>query len=307
MRRIITTAKPIRALLALGLFAATLGAWTAPAAAAASATVTLARLTPTPVLSGLDITYEVQIRCAAVDETLCLDLQLDIPLPAEVGDAEVPPHPYVESFTFTPGVGLTIDLIDSIPAGSTGSLLFDLATVNGTTPDGFVWDVDATLTGSNVTTTMDSADGEVSAAADIRIEKFNPGTLPDGERLPLDTTLRYTFRTCDPSDPETPGNLFLGDVTVIDTLPVGAVFVGASTNDGVTGAYDNSTNTVTWAGLIDVGRTECDALPEFWVDVQYPTPPSSPPRSRRSGRRSWPCMHGCAVVRCRSSMPTPWT
>lgn len=263
---------PVRTMLAVGLLAATTAGWTAPAAAAASATVTLSRLTPTPVLSGLGLTYEAQIRCAAVDETLCLDLQLVVPLPNEIADADVPPHPYVEGFAFTRGVGLTVDLVDSIPAGSTGSLLFDLATENGTTPDGFVWDVDATLSGSNVASTTDTADGEVSAAADIRIEKFNPGTLPDGERLPLDTTLRYTFRTCDPSDPEAPGNLFLEDATVVDTLPTGAVFIGASTNDGITGAYDNSTGTVTWAGVTDVGRTECDEPPEFWVDARYPTP-----------------------------------
>ncbi len=265
------TSTSLRIACAIALFGAGLAAWSSPAAAVASATVTLDRLTAIPVASGLDVTYEARIRCAAVDESLCLDLELDIPLPPEIGDASVPPHPYVESFDFVPGTGLTIDLVDSIPAGSSGSLPFTVATVNGTTPDGFTWDTVATLTGSNVATTSDTSDGAVSAAADIRIEKFNPGAVPDGERLPLDTTLRYLIRTCDPSDPDTPGNLFLEAATVVDTLPTGAVFVAASTNGGVTGVYDGSSETVTWSDVAGAGQADCDDEPEFWIDVQYPS------------------------------------
>jgi len=245
------------------------GLFPVPADAVAASSLGISRLTATPALSGADIAYQLDIQCAAVDESFCLDLTVTIPLPNEIEEARFLPHPYIDSWSFVRGVGLTATLISSVPAGSTGTIDLVMHTENGTTPDGYVWAVPATLAGSNTPSQIAVSDGEVSAIADIRVEKYLPGGLPDGERLPLDVPLRYTLSLCDPSDPTFLGNLLLETADLVDTLPAGATFIAASTTAGVVPSYDMAAGTVTWAGLSNQPEFQCGQNGQFWVEASY--------------------------------------
>ena len=222
-----------------------------------------------PAPSGADIFYDLLIECSGPDEPTCENVTGTIPLPQEIEDASVVGQldpELVSGVNFVRGTGLAFDFSDTFGTGTTFTIPIKMHTENGTTPDGFEWNVDFTVVGDNAPEMTAHEVGRVQATPELSLDKYvNPA------KVRLDQTARYTLRVCG-SDPDRLGSLFLDDGRLVDQLPVidlpgggQAVpeFVAASNG----GSHDPAMNSVTW----DIPRMpqapRCDM--SYWVDVIY--------------------------------------
>ncbi|MEM6455703.1 MAG: SdrD B-like domain-containing protein, partial [Acidobacteriota bacterium] len=150
--------------------------------------------------------------------------------------------------------------IDPLPAGNSGDLTINVRFPNGSTPDGFVATNTAEVTGTNLTN-----DGEVSNPVDVTaLADLDARVVKTLQTNPanLNQPVTYRVRVEVVNDP---GNLNLGDISVVDTLPPGVTFLSATSG----GVYDPVGETVTWAGPFTA--TVGSPL-NLFVTVQYDTP-----------------------------------
>jgi Domain of unknown function DUF11 len=231
-----------------------------PASAAARGAVLLRRVTPTPVLTGKDINYDLFYSCGAVLDPTCVNSKIDIDVPSYV-ELTAASHPYIQSISRTAS-GYTIQLSPSIPAGSSSRFKLTLLAVNGTTPTS-TFSVVANLSFDNGPNATSTATGAVTASTNIAITKTVEGNAI------INQVVRYALRTCNTAgqDPRF-GQLNLATGRFVDVLPTGAVYVASS------GGTFDGTRTVTWTGLTNLGAGNCNAqaAAEAWVDVRFPSP-----------------------------------
>ncbi|MBL8061811.1 MAG: hypothetical protein JNK32_02240, partial [Anaerolineales bacterium] len=86
----------------------------------------------------------------------------------------------------------------------------------------------------------------------------------------VDTDVTYQINLCPTPPPPGEGNVALNNITIVDTLPVGAVFVSAS-NSGV---YAPGPGTVTWSVAGPVYPPNCVTR---FVTIRYNSPSGTPP------------------------------
>jgi uncharacterized repeat protein (TIGR01451 family) len=165
-----------------------------------------------------------------------------IPLPAEfdVGGVQLFGSSHVSSSNFDAGTRtITYNMVEPLPAGSSGTFQFCVRFPNGTTVNN---------TPSTITATA-SADGQPANPSPVTLTgtsqpKINI-TKSIGAAPALDQKATYAVNI---SNSQGTGNQNLSNTIVTDTLPAGVTFVSATGG----GVYDAGSNTVTWTlGTVD--------------------------------------------------------
>lgn len=242
-------------------------------AMAAAWQINVAPVTASPQLTGTSITYRLQIQCSAIAANSCVNSEIRFPAQAPTTfetSLPVSSIPVVEAFYFDAvTMEWVIDLVDVIAAGSSLEIDINALVPTNTTPDGTSFVVDATIDADNTDPDNDSEPGAWTASADLAVAKylqFGPGA----DAL-LDRPVIYYISPCSNSAQlnDIPGNLWIENWTITDTLPADVVFVSAS-NDGV---YDPGSNSVTWSdpGVLENGRCIFTGATDYAVEVIYPS------------------------------------
>ena len=247
-----------------------LGIAASPANAVANAVIVLRRITPTPVLTGVPLEYELFFACGAVSDPVCVNSRVELAVPANV-QLSVRTHPYVRSSSSTP-TGHVIQLDPAIPAGSTSRLTFTLTAANGIFPSS-TFAVNATMRMDNAAPATSNSDAAVTASSNPAIEKILVGT-----GVAVDGVARYDIRTCTANTVDLRfGQLWFQTGQVVDSLPTNAVYVNSSAG----GVYDATARTVTWSGLTNLNTNNCSPTnpPTQWIELRYPSPTFTPSSS----------------------------
>lgn len=254
----------------------------------------------TEVLSGHNVSFEIQWQCGSTNGGGCQGAQLEVPLPTTAPDdlplsveafSQViygkPPVSYPAEIV---GQGADRKIVWHFPASMAGSnsgaVTFMLKTDNYITPNGSTITPEVTFSLDNGArqTAATSAPATVRSEASLKVDKVKIAPEEDpyvgsdvtyrvraGYEFQWDHAGDYTFYSnmCKQS-----GLWALKNPTVVDQLPPGTVFRSA-TNAGV---YDPASHTVTWAlndsiAFESDGAPKCDASSfgqDLLVTVNYP-------------------------------------
>jgi uncharacterized repeat protein (TIGR01451 family) len=234
----------------------------------------------TPVLSGDFMTWRVDWSCSST-VTPCLGATLTFVLPRSVPDdlplnlntlSATPAGSLAPAPSFVAGT-LVWTFVASLPAGNSGSVTVSARSVNFTTPDGSTFTPTATMAASNATAaTATQAPITVSSSPDLQITKRRAG---DPERVPLlPGPVTYIMYASNPVGERRQDGTFLGraelqDITITDTLPVGAELVEANPTPSSVSGDAASGYVVTWS--IDTLALGLGVTVQ--VTVQYDSPP----------------------------------
>lgn len=227
------------------------------------------------VLTGDIFSYRLAYSCDSTSGP-CLDAEVIDLLPDGVQFiSTLPANPAgdVAGISVTPnfmGTGRTrvrFDLIHPLPAGNSGNLLINVRFPNGSTPDGTT--VTNTADAINLGTTPGTYTTlpvvvTATASAQVKLTKTlitSPANLDMPETYQLSVAL-----------PNVSGMLNLTSIgPVVDTLPAGTVFNGASpAADCQPGCVGTTPSTITWTNPCAVPLTpggNCDIL----VNVTFPS------------------------------------
>ncbi len=188
----------------------------------------------TTVPSGQTFTYKLQYRAASTTTDFFGTYLIDV-LPPGVEFQSLVGTVHVASFAHNPATReLRVDFIDPLPAGSTGEIEVNVRFTPGTTPSGTIATNSATMDASNFPEDTSPPVTIVSMATNrTTASKSLTGSVP------LDQNVTYTVAA---NNGSSVGALNVTNVTLLDQLPTGAVFVAASGG----GVYDPGTHTVTW-------------------------------------------------------------
>ena len=228
----------------LGLGLALAGATAAQAVAVG---LSIQATSPTTQQSGATFTYQINLACAGTNAPTCDDAVLTVPLDSVADmtgwglDVSGGPAGFIQSWTVDVATrSIVVTLADSIPAGSSQSIILAVTPPNLETPHGTTWSLlpsvastDPDMTGS---TAPAAAVGTATATVPLTVGKTSDRTFyEEGE------TITYTLRaTCPASKPV--GSVYAETLTVSDVLPAGLTFVSASpaptSTDPVTGALE---------------------------------------------------------------------
>lgn len=197
----------------------------------------------TTVQTGQTFTYTLQYRAASTTTdffgaTLVDQLPEGIQFQSLVGTV------HVNSFNYDAGSRtLTVNFIDPLPAGSTGEIEVNVRFAPGTTPNGTVAINTAVMDATNAAPyTSNPVPITALASSQTTLSKSLLGS-----GIPLDQNVTYQVSLN--NNPQN-GNLNISDITLIDSLPAGSLFVAASHG----GVYDPISHTVTWtAGSLSAG------------------------------------------------------
>ncbi len=190
------------------------------------------------VLAGEEFTYSIQYSCSGVAGN-CEGVMLTDELPVGLEFLGLSGSAHTTNAQYDPGTRIVkFTFIDPIPAGASGQVLIRVRYPNGYTPDYTVTSNTATIMGSNATSVTSNVVDVMARATDqVYAEKY---FLGGGA---LDNETSYGFSLCNNDYPTAfDGTLIAQDITLVDPLPAGSIFVSA--NDG--GVYDAVTHTVTW-------------------------------------------------------------
>lgn len=195
--------------------------------------------------SGSDFAHTVSYSCSALegDVTPCEDVVIKIPL---AGLAAVPfTDEEIEAMISTSSPDATWSVVDGVltvelgelEAGESASFPFTITPPNNITPDGTTWELQPTISGSNIpdATSDTVATDTATATLTHEISKTLEGT---GFRQPGDTVEYDIVVQC--TQPSA-GNIFASSMTVTDTLPEGLVFDSADPQP-----VDAGANPLTW-------------------------------------------------------------
>lgn len=204
---------------------------------------------------GYDIVYRLQYRCASTVEN-CNGTVITDPLPPEVEYVGLSGSIHTTNETYDPGTHtVTFTFQSPLSAGATGEVDVIVRFPNGSTPDGTVATNTATINANNAPAVNSNSVDVTAIADDITVaSKF----LAAGSSL--DEITAYGIQVCVPHQI---GGLNISNVTVVDNLPAGAVYV-SSVQGGV---YNSSNHTVTW-NFANLAINEC-RYPK--VSVIYPS------------------------------------
>lgn len=236
--------------------------------------ITLDKVAPDPVPTGVPSSFLLSLQCSALEAPACLNGVVTIPLPEHIRPTtDVDPNPYVVGRAIVDGA-LRLTLAPSFPAGGSLQVGLRLTADNFVTPNGYGPSFTATVTGANTPPASDSAAATFTATPSLGITKRLPAGAPNGTAFPLDADMTYTISACDTRGFGVTGALGMESSTVVDTLPASATFVAAS-NGGV---YDPAAGTVTWT----LGAQDTFCYPTLSVTVRY-DPANNPPPSVTNG------------------------
>jgi uncharacterized repeat protein (TIGR01451 family)/LPXTG-motif cell wall-anchored protein len=231
----------------LALGAGLVLAWAMPAFAVAF-NVNITSTGPTTQPSGSTFTYQINLACSGTNAPTCNDAVVTIPLdsvPDMVDwdfDVSGGPAGFIQSWEVDDATQtLVIRLADSVPAGSSQSIILSVTPPNLTTPDGTSWDLLPSVTSTDPdmtdTTAPNPASGTATATVPLTVSKTSDRSFyAEGE------TITYTLRaTCPSSKPV--GSVYADSMTVSDVLPAGLNFVSATPAQT---SYNATTGELTW-------------------------------------------------------------
>lgn len=217
----------------------------------------------TSIQTGIKLTYTLQFRCASITSN-CENVIIRDTIPAGLDFVDFTDSPIFSSNTsFDNATGIiTFELNKQtgtgMLAGSTGEVRFRAEFPNGATPNNFIAENRAVMTSDN---SIDYVSNAVNTTATAQSTWAIDKTNANGNNIYVDNDFTYRIRLDDVTNGAA-GSLNLDTLTIIDQLPVGAVFVSA--NNG--GVYDSGNHEVVWA--LD-GRTINDDW-TIQVTVNYP-------------------------------------
>ncbi len=164
---------------------------------------------------------------------------------------------YVTSATYNSTTGtLNWTFADPFPAGTSGQFTVTVKFSNGTTPNGTVAINTANLSQTGGATASSSPVSITATAAELATA--SKSVTAGGA---VGNNIVYNVKV---SNPSTSGGLNLNNVTIVDTLPTGAVFVSATGG----GVVDGTGKTVTWTqASLNINTTFSQ-----YVVVNFPTP-----------------------------------
>lgn len=206
--------------------------------------------------------YIIQYSCAGITDN-CEGVVITDPLPVGLEFVELIGSVHTTSEVYDPGTRtVTFTLIDPLSAGTSGQVQIRVRFPNGQTPNGFTVANTAYISGTNAPSDSSTFNVTAIAAAKPNVEKqFTSGGAAG-------STTTYQFMFCNnPTD--TLGTLNLEQISIIDTLPPGAVFIEAGGGGaGVSYLYD-STSHVVVITKDDLLVGDC-TWPK--VTIEYPEP-----------------------------------
>ncbi len=167
------------AAIALGTGLALAGA---TAASAVAVNISIQATSATTQPSGSTFTYQINLACAGTNAPTCDDAVVTIPLDSVAGmtgwspDVTGGPAGFIQGWTVDPvAEAIIVTLEDSIPAGSSQSIVLSLTPPNLQTPDGTTWSLlpsvastDPDMTG---TTAPAAATGTATATVPLTVAK----------------------------------------------------------------------------------------------------------------------------------------
>ncbi|MCB1054636.1 MAG: hypothetical protein KDD11_03890, partial [Acidobacteria bacterium] len=216
-------------------------------------------------LTGDTFAYRLTYRCNAISGD-CLNARVIDMLPPEVVFVSAIGTTDVATIN-TPAVGATgtveFVMVSPLTAGNSGDLVINVRFPNGSTPDGTV--ATNVATAENLDPTLNPfTTPPVSVTAVAQPAATLSKQLLTAANLDLPTTYRLRVQV-----PNSSGTLNLTGISVVDTLPAGAVFNGASpAADCEPGCVGTTPATLTWSGpySVNVGGNL-----DFNVTVVYPS------------------------------------
>jgi choice-of-anchor A domain-containing protein len=211
----------------------------------------------TQVPSGQQFTYRLSYRAASTT-THFYDVVLTDVLPVELDYLSGQGTSHATNITYIAGTRtLRAMFVNPLPAGSTGQIDFNVRFKRGMTPNDTTVTNQAVFSASNANS-VTSAPVVIRATAGITLAASKTLVNPS---VPLNDAITYTVKA---STTTQMGALTITNITMIDQLPVGAVFV-TSTSGGI---YDVGTHAVTWrVGDIVPGTTDSQSRN---VTIRYP-------------------------------------
>lgn len=220
----------------------------------------------TTIDSGAVFTYVLQYRCVGIVAN-CDNVTVSDVLPPELaggaGDVVLIGTPHTTGQTYDPATRTaTWTFINPLPAGSTGELRMQVRFPPGVTPNGTIAQNQATIDATN-TPAFTTPLVPITATATNTLQPSK--TIIGGGAVPNQDAV-YRVEFCRPSG-NSSGQLNMTNITLVDNLPPGAVFVSASGG----GVYDGAGHTVTW-GPFDYDVTGPRCITQT-VTVQFPSPP----------------------------------
>lgn len=288
-----------RALLAaLSAMVLLITGFSAPAFAAGNDMLVTIRPLDPQVLSGENISFEVQWECGSTNSPTCANGQIVVPVPDGQPDGVTLS---VESYTAVviggtsypvsvQGTGVDRKIVWNLPPTMTGSnagtVTFMLKSQNWVTPDGTTVTPTATFTSSLGTASATSAPAVINAQLGLQVRKTKVAPSEDPY---VDSDVTYLIESGYPSQfPASGSHLYYGNdsfcrapglwamknLVIVDQLPPGTVFKSATMG----GVYDAQAHTVTWnlgdSATVDAnGVASCDATTfakDLLVTVNFP-------------------------------------
>jgi len=178
----------------------------------------------------------------------------------------------VASVTYNSGTNtITITFVSPIPAGSTGQLQVKFKYLNGTTPYHYAPDLFAIIDASN-NVNPDLSTGPVYSDTlnilALASNKFSVGKIKDAGGAIDDVTI---FQLNIGSSGSGSGALKLTNPVLVDTLPLGVLFVEATAFSGSNApVYNVSDRTITWTWPTSPFNVNYSS--SAFVSVKYTTP-----------------------------------
>lgn len=221
----------------------------ATAANAVAIGVSIQATNATTQPSGSPFTYQVNLACAGTNAPTCNDSIVKIPLDSAADmtgwafDVMGGPAGFIQGWTVdVPTRTLVVTLANSIPAGSSQSIIVSVTPPNLETTNGTTWSLLPTVSSTDPdmtgTTAPSAATGTATATVPLTVAKTSDRTFyAEGE------TINYTLRaTCPANKPV--GSVFAASMTVTDTLPAGLTFLSSTP---MPTAIDPVTGELSWA------------------------------------------------------------
>jgi uncharacterized repeat protein (TIGR01451 family) len=218
----------------------------------------LAAGTPNPIPAGQSFTMRLTYECSSsMAGDQCENMVITSTLPAELEGVAVVGNSDIELAEYDPATRTaTWRFKSALPLGTTGQLEFEVRFLPGITPDGTQTEIEAVIEADGA---LPYTTDPITTIADAEDKSTVTKIVASGGASGDLTT--YRINVC----PGSMGALDLNNVTVVDTLPAGAVYVSsspiASSVDTISG-----TQTITWAG-VDVHVPDCET---FEVTVSFP-------------------------------------
>ncbi len=213
----------------------------------------------TQVPSGQSFTYRLSYRAASTTTNFYNVVLTDV-LPPELSYISSQGTAHTTNITYTTGTRtLRVGFVNPLLAGSTGQIDLNVMFKKGSTPNGIIATNQAVLTATNEPT-LTTPPVMIRAAATNTVVAAKSLVNPS---VPLDQNITYTVSATTPTDV---GSLSMTNITLIDSLPAGSVFVSATSG----GLYDSLLHTVTWS-VPDIVPGTANSQSRS-LTVRYPTP-----------------------------------